>query len=62
MDRLDKIIEESINDVLNEALFNQMMSLNEMAQVNLHEQDDGKESFNSGVYYVYVNHNFPKVT
>lgn len=34
---------------------NQMMSLNEMAQINLKEMDiDGKSSFNCNKYYVYV--------
>ena len=54
MDKLDKIITESINDFINEDMLNQKMSLNEMAQVNLRERGNNKYSFDSNVYYVYV--------
>ena len=47
MDKLDKIITESINDFINEDMLNQKMSLNEMAQVNLRERGNNKYSFDS---------------
>ena len=54
MDKLDKIITESINDFINEDMLNQVMSLNEMSQINLDERGNNKNGFDSNVYYVYV--------
>jgi len=67
---VNKAVKESIHNVLNEGCpalsyndsehitpmtYNQKMSLNEMAQINVNEMGtDKKSSFNSNAYYVYV--------
>lgn len=58
MNKLDKIITETVEKVLQEEgliSFNQKMSLNEMAQINLKEAGQEKNGFlDSSKYYVYV--------
>ncbi len=58
MDKLDIVIKETIKKILKEEAtmsFNQKMSLNEMAQINLNERGvEKKGNLDSDKYYVYV--------
>ncbi|MCQ2203566.1 MAG: hypothetical protein MJZ15_03890 [Bacteroidales bacterium] len=54
-DKLLYAISKGIESALNEMTYNQIMSLNEMSQINLDEKgQDKKCGFNEDVYYIYV--------
>ena len=43
-----------LNDTSSEISLNQIMSLNEMAQIDIRETLNGKKHLDEGTYYVYV--------
>ena len=49
-----KSLTEMLNDTSSEISLNQIMSLNEMAQINIRETQKGKKHLDEGSYYVYV--------